>query len=156
MFMLTVILAILAIGLLLTIVELFFIPGATIVGVLGLIFSIAGIVIAYKHFGSEIGMYVLLSTTAVKVAILYWSFQRKAWKKFSLKSTSGSKVNEGETDHLAVGDTGVTVSTLRPSGKAEIRERHFEVRTSGAYLENGAAIRIIEINSHQIIVESTN
>jgi membrane-bound ClpP family serine protease len=156
MLMLTIILIILAIGLALTIVELFFIPGTTFVGILGVVFSIAGIVIAYQHFGAEIGLYILLSTTAIKLGILYWSLNIKAWTKFSLKSAITSRVNEDRVEGLNIGETGVAVTTLRPFGKAEFNNRQLEVKTTGPYLENGAAIRIREITDNQIIVEPTN
>ena len=156
MLMLTIILIILAIGLALTIVELFFIPGTTFVGILGVVFSIAGIVIAYEHFGAEIGLYILLSTTAVKLGILYWSLNIRAWNKFSLKTAITSRVNEDRADGLIIGDTGIAITTLRPFGKAEFNNRQLEVRTTGPYLENGAPIRIREITDNQIIVEPTN
>jgi len=156
MLMLVIILAILLIGLVLTIIELFFIPGLTVVGILGVMFTISGIIISYKVFGSDIGLIVMISTAAVKLGIWYYSFQYKAWSKFSLKSSINSKVNEGLTENLQVGAVGTTISTLRPVGKAEFRQRQFEVKTSGGYIETGVQIRITGINSNQITVEPTN
>jgi membrane-bound ClpP family serine protease len=156
MFMLSIIFVILAIGLILTVLELFFIPGTTLVGILGLIFTISAIVITFKYFGTETGWYVLIGSTLVKAGIFYWSFHVKAWTKFSLNTSIRSKVNEGLTDGLLIGATGITISTLRPSGKAEFNDRQVEVRTSGPYVENGTSIRITGINSNQIIVEPTN
>jgi membrane-bound ClpP family serine protease len=156
MLMLTIILIILAIGLVLTIVELFFIPGATVVGLLGLMFSISGIIIAYQHFGAETGLYILLATSAVKLGILYWSFQRRAWTKFSLKNAITSRMHADRAEGLIIGDTGVAITTLRPFGKAEFNKRQMEVKTTGPYLENGSAIRIREIIDNQVIVEPTN
>jgi len=45
------------------------------------------------------------------------------------------------------------MSALRPSGKAELKDKTFEVRTQGAYVDSGTRIRIIKILSNQIIVE---
>lgn len=156
MFMISIILVILAIGLILTVLEIFFIPGTTLVGILGMVFSISGVVITFRYFGPEVGWYVVMATTLVKIGVLYWSFHVNAWSKFSLKSSMKSKVNEGITDGLLVGATGRAVSTLRPSGKAEFNERQFEVRTAGPYVENGTQIRITGIILNQIIVEPTN
>jgi len=156
MFMITIILVILAIGLLLTVLELFFIPGTTIVGILGVIFSIAGIAITYDQFGPEIGMYVLIVTSIAKVGVLYWSFHTGAWMRFSLKSAITSKVNEGITNGLVIGEQGITMTTLRPAGKAEFGQRILEVTTAGTYIENGSVVRIKSIDSNQITVEPTN
>jgi membrane-bound ClpP family serine protease len=156
MLAITLILIIIGIGLVLTILELFFIPGTTIVGFLGLIFSVAGILLAYDQFGNDVGMTVLVTTSIAKVVILYLSFHHGAWWKFSLKSAIESKVNEGLTANLKPGATGKTVSTLRPVGKAEFNNLEYEVKTSGNYLENNVPIRIIQVESNQIVVEPIN
>ncbi len=148
-----IVISLLLIGLTLIIVELVFIPGTTVVGLLGLIFAIVGIVISYSHFGNDIGFYILLATLASTLAALFYSFRSGAWSKFSLKSSINSKVNEGIMASLQIGDEGITVSTLRPMGKAEFNSKTFEVKTSGNYIETGEKVRITQIESHQIVVE---
>ena len=153
MIMWIVIIALLAIGLTLKIVEIVFIPGTTVVGLLGLIFSIVGIVMGYQHFGNETGFYILITVTIITVVALFWSFRSNAWSRFSLKTSNDGKVNEGMLASVTVGDEGKTISTLRPIGKAEFTSGQYEVKTTGDYLENGTPIRIREISSNQIIVE---
>jgi membrane-bound ClpP family serine protease len=156
MLMWILIVALLAIGLALIIAEIVFIPGTTLVGILGLVFAIAGIVISYEHFGSDIGFYILLGMGAATAAALYYSFKSGVWTKFSLKSSNQSKVNEGIVSDLIVGDEGKAVSTLRPVGKAKFKNQEYEVKTVGDYVENGTAIRIKLIMLNQIIVEPIN
>jgi membrane-bound ClpP family serine protease len=156
MLMWIMIIALLAIGLSLIIVELVFIPGTTVVGLLGFIFSVAGIVISYKHFGADAGFYILLGMAITTLVVLFYSFRAGSWTKFSLKTAIDSKVNEGMLAALHIGDEGVTVSTLRPIGKAAFHNQQFEVKTSGDYVESGMRIRIIQILSHQVIVEPIN
>lgn len=148
-----IVISLLLIGLTLIIVELVFIPGTTVVGLLGLIFAIVGIVISYSHFGNDIGFYILLATLASTLAALFYSFRSGAWSKFSLKSSISSKVNEGIMASLHIGDEGITVSTLRPMGKAEFNSKTFEVKTSGNYIERGEKVKITQIESNQIVVE---
>ena len=57
---------------------------------------------------------------------------------------------------LNKGDEGITISTLRPIGKAEFRNGIFEVKTYGNYLEQGQKVRIIQVDASQIIVEPLN
>jgi membrane-bound ClpP family serine protease len=156
MLMWIIIISLLLIGLALIIVELVFIPGTTVVGLLGLVFAVVGVVISYSHFGSDIGLYILLGTLATSLVAIFYSFRSGAWKKFSLKSSMDSKVNEGIMDSLHIGDEGITVSTLRPMGKAEFNTKTFEVKTSGNYLERGEKVKITQIESHQIVVEPLN
>jgi membrane-bound ClpP family serine protease len=148
-----IIISLLAIGLGLIIVELVFIPGTTVVGLLGLIFTIVGIVISYKHFGSDIGFYILMGTSTATLVALFVSFRSGAWSRFSLKSSIKSKVNEGLVNALHVGEEGLTRSALRPMGTAEFQNQNFEVRTTGAFLDSGVRIKIVKIQSNQIIVE---
>jgi membrane-bound ClpP family serine protease len=156
MVMWTIIISLLIIGLVLLIVEVVFIPGTTVVGILGVIFSITGVVISYRHFGNTTGFYVLLATLLATGGALFYSFKSGTWDRFSLKDTNSGKVNEGLTATLSVGEQGVAVSTLRPSGKAEFKNELFEVRSQGGYVEANTRVRIIEINQQQIIVEPLN
>lgn len=151
-----IIISLLAIGLGLIIVELVFIPGTTVVGLLGLIFSIVGIVISYSYFGSGIGFYILMGTLVTTVVALFYSFRSGAWTRFSLKSSINSKVNEGMLNILNVGDEGTTRSPLRPMGTAEFGSQNYEVRLLGSFLEVGTRIKIVQIQSNQIIVEPIN
>jgi len=151
-----IIIALLLIGIALLIAELIFIPGTTVVGLLGLIFSIVGIVISYRHFGSTIGFYVLMSTLAATVVAVFYSFRTGAWTRFSLKSSIDSRVNEGIMSTVQVGDEGVTLSTLRPMGKAVFNDKTFEVKTSGNYINQGERVKIVQIEAHQITVEVVN
>ena len=151
-----IIVALLAIGLALIIAEIVFIPGTTLVGVLGLVFSIAGIVISYQHFGSDVGFYIMLGMGLITAAALYYSFKSGVWSKFSLKDSNQSKVNEGMVSDLTIGDEGKALSTLRPVGKAQFKNQEYEVKTLGDYVDNGTAVRIKLIISNQIIVEPIN
>lgn len=153
MVMWILILILLAIGLTLLVAEIVFIPGATVVGLLGLIFTAVAIYVTFKHFGSETGFYVLGGTGVVTVISLWYSFSSGAWTKFSLKDVSDSKVNEGQLDNLAPGLEGLTISALRPSGSAEFQLKTYEVRTTGAYVEPGQKVRISAINNNQVFVE---
>ena len=74
MFMWIIIISLLAIGLSLIIVELVFIPGTTVVGLLGLIFTIVGIVVSYRHFGNDVGFYILIGTGVTTLVALYLKF----------------------------------------------------------------------------------
>lgn len=156
MLILIIIIALLLIGLGLVVIELIFIPGTTIVGILGLVFAIAGIVISYRVYGSETGFYVLIGSSVLTVATLVYSIRSGAWSKFSLKSAINSRVNDDIVNDLKVGDTGITRSRLRPVGKAEFNNREYEVKTLGVYLESNQPVKIVQILSHQIIVEPTN
>lgn len=148
-----IIAALILAGIVLIIAEVVFIPGTTVVGLLGAGFVIAGVVFAYKQYGNEVGFYVLLGTGVVTGVALYLSFRKGAWNKVSNKSAIESKVNEGLTAHLNEGEEGVTVSALRPMGTADFHGKIFEVKTSGEYVANAIRVKIVKIRVNDIVVE---
>jgi membrane-bound ClpP family serine protease len=140
-------------GLALIIVEVVFIPGTTIIGLVGVIMAIAGIIFGYSAFGNTVGFYILLTTLSALALLLYFSFRTGAWKKFANKSAINSKFNEGLLESFAVGEEGICVSALRPMGKAEFGHRTIEVSSLGQYLDAGTRVRIKEVSTSGIIVE---
>ncbi|HET9055019.1 MAG TPA: NfeD family protein [Cyclobacteriaceae bacterium] len=148
-----IIAALILAGIVLIIVEIVFIPGTTVVGLLGAAFVIAGVVFAYREFGNDVGFYVLLGTGVTTAVALYLSFRKGAWNKVSNKSVIDSKVNEGIAAHLNEGEEGITVSALRPIGTADFHGKNFEVKTSGEYVPNGVKVKIVKIRLNDIVVE---
>ncbi|MBK7650156.1 MAG: hypothetical protein IPJ20_04540 [Flammeovirgaceae bacterium] len=143
-------------GLFLIIAEIIFVPGTTIVGILGFLFLLVGVGLSFNYFGSETGWTTVGVSAAVSGLILYYSFKTNVWGRFSLKSSINSKVNEGDLDLLTVGMEGQTTSALRPIGKANLGDKIYEVKTLGTYLDSGSPVRILKIISNQIIVEPIN
>lgn len=150
-----VILLVLA-GLILVVVEVIFIPGTTLVGVAGFICMIVGIILSFRYFGAETGWLTLGGSTAASGVFIYLAFRTNVWKRFALRSSIDSRVNEVEQSNFVVGLEGLALSALRPVGKGEFGGNVSEVRTSGEYIDAGESIRIIKVSSNQILVEKIN
>jgi membrane-bound ClpP family serine protease len=144
------------IGLALIIVEVIFVPGTTIVGILGVVFLGAAVLTSYKNYGSEVGMYTLLGTGVATGVTLFFAFRSNSWMRFANKSAITSRVNEGKVEALAVGDEGIALSTLKPVGKVQFKNGEFEVKTLGDYVDVGAKVRIVHVDASQVIVKPTN
>lgn len=151
-----IILSLLLIGLALIIVEVVFVPGTTVVGVIGVIFAGAGIIITFRQYGSETGWYILVGMSVITAVALFFAFRSDAWMRFANKSAISSKVNEGTTVGLQVGDEGTTLSVLRPMGTAEFNGSKFEVKTLGDYIDAGTRVTIVHLSPHEIIVKPLN
>lgn len=151
-----IILLLVLIGLALIVVEVVFVPGTTLVGVIGVIFLGAAIMSSYRNFGNEMGFYVLLGTSVVTAITLFLSFRSQAWSKFANNSAIKSKVNEGLTSALTLGDEGIALSTLKPMGKVQFKGREYEVKTLGDYVDVGTRVRIVHLQENQIIVKPLN
>lgn len=150
------VIALILIGLVLIVIEVIFIPGTTLVGLVGFLFVVVGVGLSFKYFGADTGWATLGGSAVTAGAILYFAFKSNVWTRFALKSSNPARVNEGLLDLLTVGMTGTSTSVLRPVGNAEINGRLYEVRTLGDYVESGKQVRIMRINDNKIFVESLN
>lgn len=152
MLTLIAILMLILLGLVLLVVEIIFIPGTTLVGILGVAFAGLGVFLGFTVYGSEVGMWLLVGTAVAGIASVLLSVRNKSWRRFSLDKSIDSRVNEDEV-LVPLGARGVTISKLRPSGKADFDGRIFEVRTNGYHLEAGVAVRVHKIENRTIYVE---
>ena len=148
------VISLVGIGLLLIIVELIFVPGTTIVGILGLILTAIGIWIGYTALGTNTGHLILAVTVLLGGLAFFYSFRSDSWTRFALKEQNRGRVNEDYQHALAVGEDGKTVSALRPQGRALFANQHHEVQTEGEFLAPNTPVRIIRLSQNKIIVEA--
>ncbi len=140
-------------GTFLIIAEIIFVPGTTIVGILGLIFSIYGVYLGYDYYGASTGTIILLVASVVNVAALVIAFKGKSWERFSLKGSIKGKFNEDLKIELKIGDKGMTISSLKPVGKAMFDDHEIEVRSNGGFVDENVEIEVIRIESSKIFVQ---
>lgn len=152
MFTLTAIVLLIVVGLVLLVVEVIFIPGTTLVGLLGVAFAGLGVFLGFTTYGSEVGFWMLIGTSIAAVASILLSVRNRSWQDFSLDKSIDSQVNEDNVQ-VPVGARGTTVSNLRPSGKADFEGRVYEVRTRGHHMEAGTPVRVYKIEDRTIYVE---
>ncbi|WP_266203746.1 NfeD family protein [Pontibacter kalidii] len=148
------VISLVGIGLLLIIVELIFVPGTTIVGILGFILTAIGIWIGYAALGNSTGHIILAATVLIGALAFFYSFRSDSWTRFALKEQNRGRVNEDHQHALAVGEEGKAISALRPQGRALFAGQHHEVQTEGEFLAPNTPIRIIRLSQNKIIVEA--
>jgi membrane-bound ClpP family serine protease len=141
-------------GLALIVIEVVFIPGTTIVGILGCIFGIAALYLSFEYFGNTIGAITTVISLIAGISVVVISLKSGVWEKFSLKSTMEGKVNGEIIVTAKVGDVGKAISTLKPIGNGLFDEKILEVRSSGDYIPADAKIQISKIVDSKIFVES--
>ena len=145
--------ALIVIGIGLVIVEIIFIPGTTIIGIIGFGLSVYGVFLGYEYFGNTTGHLILSSAAILSFVSIFLSFKSGAWKRFANKETISAKVNEGLTMDLKEGDLGESVSALKPIGKAVFNDEEYEVTSLGNFIIEKQSIRIIKIEHNKIYVE---
>lgn len=144
----------LVIGLFLILMELFIIPGLPVTGFFGFSFSGLGIYFAYKYFEIFTASMILGIFLIISLIAIYWAFKAPFRNKLLLTDSIKSRVNE-ESNDLRVGDTGKTISSLRPYGSAEIKNKIYEVKTLGNFCDADVLIKVASIINNIIIVEQT-
>lgn len=150
------ILLLFTIGTVILLVEVFIIPGSTIVGLVGLAIQIYGYYLGYGFFGNTVGHLILATGVCITAVIVWYSFKPGMWDKLTLKDKLEGKLNNAELLKITVGDVGTTLSALRPSGKAEFNEESFEVHSPTAYIGAGEKVRVTHITNNKIIVSLFN
>jgi len=149
-----VIAIILLMGLLLIFLEVFFIPGTSLLGIVGGVAMAAAIIMVYAYYGSGVGN-VLLALSAVSVLmVVFAGFKMVQQNTFAMKAEIKGRVNEAEPVLPEVGTTGTALTELRPNGKAILGNLKTEVYSSGEYIGRGTQITVISIEKNKVIVET--
>ncbi|MCD6334336.1 MAG: nodulation protein NfeD [Candidatus Latescibacteria bacterium] len=152
-------------GAVLLLIEILYIPGFGMVGLLGLVLMMIGI------FWSFLGrlpsaqdieqtfVWVVLSfiaTIALSILILRTMPRTAFWNRLILQRVErveeGFRSSPAEYEELA-GASGVAVTLLRPVGTGLFGKRRLNVVSDGEYIPKGTAIRIVRVEGNRIVVE---
>lgn len=143
------IIALIIAGLILILLELFVTPGF-ITGVLGGIAWLYALYKIYQDYGTVSGHLALGGLILLLLACILIAVKSGVWNKVSLHSNVEGKVNT--LPDLMVNDKGITLSALRPSGKANFDGTITEVVTLGEMIDANENIYIRKIENNKIIV----
>ncbi|QIX61426.1 hypothetical protein FY528_11695 [Hymenobacter lutimineralis] len=141
-------------GLLFVAAEVIFIPGTTIVGIVGLGLLIAGIWLGYRDLGTPWGHYMLAGSAVVIGILVYVGLRPSNLSRVALTSVNSATVQDIRRPDVAPGTVGRTLSALRPAGTALFQEVRREVVTRGEFVPAGAEIRVLRIEQNRILVEA--
>lgn len=142
-------------GLLLFIVEFMLIPGVTIAGIGGAACLLTAIVFSFASFGTGTGLLVLGITVLIMVILTVLMLKAGTWKKFALKTSIDSKVDNVGADEgrVKAGDRGVTVTRLVPGGKVLVNGEYFEAKSIDILIDPGQEIEVVKIDDNKLIVK---
>ena len=171
--------ALLCIGFLLLMVEVFVIPGFGVAGFAGLVCILAGFLgMLVKNAPDELpwpqgvaawgvftdglfGMAVGFLLFVVAAILLARYMDRvPVLKRLVLKSavtgkqTRASRTfdSQNKPPVLEVGQTGIVISPLRPAGKVQFGSSIVDVVADGGFIEKGESVRILEVHGNHIVV----
>ncbi|MCG6895276.1 MAG: serine protease [Desulfobacteraceae bacterium] len=165
-------LLLIVIGLLLLGFEMFVIPGFGIAGITALLVISAGLLLSLQDFvlpdpefpwQQELMIRNLTQVLAAVVAAIVASIVgvRYLLPKSS-RLVSGPYLDatlqeardlSDQTRTVQVGDTGLALSFLRPSGKADISGELLDVISEAEFIEKDTPIRVVDVRGNRIVVE---
>jgi membrane-bound serine protease (ClpP class) len=165
-------LLLIVIGILLLAVELFVLPGFGIIGIAGMGFIAVGMVLSMQEFvipkpsfpwqGELLRhnlLMVLLSLCGSLVLLLLFfryvfpELGRVISGPYLSETLASSRIESESRPKVAVGDRGVVVNPLRPSGKVEIGDEVFDVTTEGGFCDKGTPVTVTKVQGTRIVVE---
>jgi membrane-bound ClpP family serine protease len=149
-----IVLSLIVAGIIFLLLEILVVPGATVVGLFGLVLVVAGVVVSFNQYGVETGVMTLAGTLVVSLLAIGIALRSKTWKKAMHSSVLEGRVNVFEAEKVVKGDEGIAVTRLNPMGKALINEEYYEVRSYDNLLPENTPIIVIKVEGNKIIVKS--
>jgi membrane-bound ClpP family serine protease len=140
-------------GLVFLAAEVIFIPGTTVVGLVGFGLLAAGVWFAYRDLGSTTGHLLLVASLAVTALLVYIGLRPKNLVRVALTDVNDSHVRDARRPDVQPGTTGRTLSALRPAGTVLFDDDRREVTTRGEFVPAGTVVRVLRIEQNRIVVE---
>lgn len=149
----------LLIGLLITAFVLFFfeifLPGG-ILAILGGLFLLGASVLAYTEYGVLWAVLVFIFGLIGAFVMFFLEIRFISSTRFgeqlSLKQAVTAKLNP-KADEKLVGEEGVTLTTLAPTGKVSVHGVTHTATAQSGFLEKGTPVTILRSETFKLIVE---
>lgn len=145
--------ALLVVGAVLLLLETV-LPGM-VAGIVGLGCLITGVVMGYVNFDARTGNLILLIVLTGLILGTCWWVKYFPDSRFAKVFVSRGTVGELRAEKPELLDqTGVALTTLRPSGMALVNGRRVDVVTEGPFLERGTPVKVIAIEGLRVVVRA--
>ena len=110
-----------------------------------------GIVLAWARHGALWGICSLLIAGVLTIAIITIAPRTRAGRSLVLNAAI---TEQHPADGLValVGQSGVVVSPLRPTGAADIAGRRVDVVTDGDFVVAGSKVRVVSVEGSRVVV----
>ena len=133
------------------VLEIFFLPGVSIGGIVGTLFTGAGIWYAFAKLGVTAGWIVVAVSVLVLLFVIVYFIKGKPLDKMALDKELET-INFYDMSKVAVGNTGVTLSRLAPMGKVLINGEEYEAKFCEGFLDRGVDVVVIDIDGNVLLV----
>jgi membrane-bound serine protease (ClpP class) len=151
-------------GLILVGLEIFFIPGFGIAGILGIIALMGGLGLSLIGSGAtwesmlsalgQVAFSILIAIIATLILLRYFPrlpFGKRLILETNLQAQEGYESSPPE-DHRWLGKQGMALSDLRPSGIARFDGERVDVVSDGTFIQAGQPLEVVRIDGNRVVV----
>ena len=151
--------------------ELFVIPGFGVAGVSGILLLIVSLLMASQHHNLP-STSRDLATLTTSLFVLVGSFVAASVAAFGMSKYFGripilsglaleppapaeAEPHAAGRAGLALGETGVAKTPLRPAGVVRFGDDYVDVVSEGAFIEEGSRVKIVKLSGNRVVVRET-
>jgi len=139
------------IGMALAIAELF-LPGA-VMGLIGLVCVLASIYLAFDRESAGLG-WTLVAITIASIPVMVVLWFKVLNRVFAMKQTQKGYSSAQVELKALIGEEGVAITQLRPSGIARFGNKKVDVVSEGEVIERDSRVKVIEVESNRVVVRA--
>ncbi len=137
--------------------ELHVVPGHGLPGILGVVALLVAVLWAFGLPFVFVGIETIATAivlTVIAFTLTVRAVPQNAWaQRLALSAAQGPEYVASANYGSLRGRTGTAVSFLRPAGIASIDGRRVDVLTSGEFIAQGTAIRVVRVEGARVFVE---
>jgi membrane-bound ClpP family serine protease len=104
-------------------------------------------------FGARWGNITLVLTIIAVSVSLFIAFKSNSWKRIALNTNIDGRVNVIDENKLHVGEEGIAISRISPSGTARFNGELYEVHTNGEFIDQENDVVITRFIDNKIFVK---
>lgn len=138
-------------------IEIFLIPGTSILTILGFSVLVIGVYLGYAEHGSAVGNWLFVGSIVGLGGTIYIGYQRIRSKKWALFTSIDGKVNIDDLTRFKIGETALCITALRPEGIAifagDVRQTVYSI---GEFVDKNTEIVVVKIDQNKIFVKPVN
>ena len=141
------------IGLVMVILEVFFLPGITIAGISAVLLFVGAVFYAFMQLGEFAGYITIAVSVIVTIVGIVIFIRSRSLDRMALKTTIDSVAPTLVSDQIKVGDEGVTLSRLNPMGSVLINDVTVEARTREDFIDEDTPVVVEKVDRTTVIVQ---
>ncbi|MDR1984392.1 MAG: NfeD family protein [Prevotellaceae bacterium] len=149
----TTVIILIVLGVLLLVAEIVVLPGIGFAGIAGGASVIIGIILSY-NISETAGHWTVFASIILCTVAMYFSLRAKTWQRLALNKNIDSSVDVSPAlKNIQIGDEGIAITRLSPTGKVRIKNVDVEARSILRFIDHNAKIVVIKFEDSKVIVK---